>query len=55
MADSPWGPRVSLLLLMVVPIFKLTEKRVGELVTRRRKASGSDGQAPRSSQQPLCV
>lgn len=54
-ADSPWGPRVSLLLLMVVPIFKLMEKRVGELVTRRRKASGRDGQAPRSSQQPLCV
>ena len=39
-ADSPWGARVSLLVLMLVPIFKLMEKRVGELVSRWREASG---------------
>ena len=39
-ADSPWGARVSLLVLMLVPIFKLREKRVGELVSRWREASG---------------
>ena len=38
-------PHVSLLVLMLVPIFTLMEKRVGEPVSRRQEALGRDGQA----------
>lgn len=49
------GPRVSLLVLMLVPIFKLMERTVGEPVSRRWEALGRGGQVPCSSRQLLCV